>query len=295
MKDTVLRDNILAMFGVNYKMADESIMEIQIYGMKDGKTIFHSRAHQMKLQMECDYGIYKGTAIKTEVLLHSDRYLRASESIGYEFDPAGGLELPETGLSDRFLEPVSALLAEKYPTSGTLVSVGDKVKNLLNLESFKYYLQMPEYIYPNNERIAQLGFMTFVLNSVIVIGFAMVAQVILCSVCAFVISRQLSPRASKAVLLFFLLKLPEQKKFRIVHILLAVIIAGGIGNMIDRFRLDYVVDFISFVLINYPIFNVADIYVVVATIGLFILFLFVYKEKDLEFLNFKQNRYREMK
>ena len=91
-----------------------------------------------------------------------------------------------------------------------------------------------------------------------------------------------------AVLLFFLLKLPEQKKFRIVHILLAVIIAGGIGNMIDRFRLDYV-------LINYPIFNVADIYVVVATIGLFILFLFVYKEKDLEFLNFKQNRYREMK
>jgi signal peptidase II len=98
-----------------------------------------------------------------------------------------------------------------------------------------------------------------------------------------------------AVLLFFLLKLPEQKKFRIVHVLLAVIIAGGIGNMIDRFRLDYVVDFISFVLINYPIFNVADIYVVVATIGLFILFLFVYKEKDLEFLNFKQNRYREMK
>lgn len=98
-----------------------------------------------------------------------------------------------------------------------------------------------------------------------------------------------------AVLLFFLLKLPEQKKFRIVHILLSVIIAGGIGNMIDRFRLDYVVDFISFVLINYPIFNVADIYVVVATIGLFILFLFVYKEKDLEFLNFKQNRYREMK
>lgn len=204
MKDTMLRDNVLTMFGINYKLADESIMEIQVYGMKDGKTVFHSRAHQMKLQMECDYGIYKGTAIKEEVLLHSDRYLRANESLGYEFDPAGGLELPETGLLDRFLEPVSTLLAEKYPTSGTLVSVGDKVKNLLNLESFQYYLQMPEYIYPDNERIAQLGFMTFVLNSVIVIGFAMVAQVILCSVCAFVISRQLSPRASKAVLLFFL-------------------------------------------------------------------------------------------
>lgn len=98
-----------------------------------------------------------------------------------------------------------------------------------------------------------------------------------------------------AVILFFLLKLPSQKKFNIVHILLSCIIAGGIGNMVDRFRFDFVVDFISFVLINYPIFNVADIYIVVSTVGLFILFLFVFKEKDLEFLNFKQNRYREMK
>ncbi|MGN1145212.1 MAG: signal peptidase II [Acetatifactor sp.] len=98
-----------------------------------------------------------------------------------------------------------------------------------------------------------------------------------------------------AVILFLLFKLPKQKKFCIVHVLLSVIIAGGIGNMIDRFRFDYVVDFISFILINYPIFNVADIYIVVATILLFILFLFVFKEKDLEFLSFKQKRYREMK
>ncbi|MCM1190962.1 MAG: signal peptidase II [Butyrivibrio sp.] len=98
-----------------------------------------------------------------------------------------------------------------------------------------------------------------------------------------------------AVILFFLFKLPGEKKFRIVHILLAAVIAGGIGNMIDRFRFDYVVDFISFVLINFPIFNVADCYIVVSVIGLFILFLFVFKEKDLEFLNFKQNRYREIK
>ncbi|MDE5589585.1 MAG: signal peptidase II [Acetatifactor sp.] len=98
-----------------------------------------------------------------------------------------------------------------------------------------------------------------------------------------------------AVILFFLFKLPTEKKFRIVHILLAAVIAGGIGNMADRFRFDYVVDFIYFVLINFPIFNVADCYIVVSVIGLFILFLFVFKEKDLEFLNFKQNRYREMK
>ena len=98
-----------------------------------------------------------------------------------------------------------------------------------------------------------------------------------------------------AVILFFMFKLPAHKKYNIAHILLSIVIAGGIGNMIDRFRFDYVVDFISFILINYPIFNVADCYIVVAMVGLFILFVFVYKEKDLEFLNFKQNRYREMK
>lgn len=97
------------------------------------------------------------------------------------------------------------------------------------------------------------------------------------------------------VILFFLLKLPEKKKYNIVHILLSVIVAGGLGNMADRIRLDYVVDFISFVLIHYPIFNVADCYIVVATVSLFFLFLFVFKEQDLEFLNFKQNRYREIK
>ena len=91
-----------------------------------------------------------------------------------------------------------------------------------------------------------------------------------------------------AVIFLFLLRLPEGKKFDITHVLLSFIIAGGVGNMIDRFALGYVVDFFSFVLINYPIFNVADIYVVCATIGLFIMFLFIFKEEDLNFLSFKK-------
>ena len=37
---------------------------------------------------------------------------------------------------------------------------------------------------------------------------------------------------------------------------LPVEIAGGIGNIIDRVSLEYVIDFISFVLINFPIFKI---------------------------------------
>ena len=90
-----------------------------------------------------------------------------------------------------------------------------------------------------------------------------------------------------ALLLFLLLRLPADRKYIKLHVLFTMVIAGGVGNMIDRFRFDYVVDFISFVLINYPIFNVADIYIVVATLGLFFLFLFVFKEEDLEFLGLR--------
>lgn len=91
-------------------------------------------------------------------------------------------------------------------------------------------------------------------------------------------------------ILFVMLQMPVNKKFTVVHIILACIIAGGIGNMIDRFTYSYVVDFISFVLIHFPIFNVADCYVVCATIALFIMFLFVLKEEDLEFLSFKKSK-----
>ncbi|MDE6881984.1 MAG: signal peptidase II [Lachnospiraceae bacterium] len=94
---------------------------------------------------------------------------------------------------------------------------------------------------------------------------------------------------------YVLYKMPDDKKYGILHALLSLIAAGAIGNMIDRIRLDYVVDFIYFVLINFPIFNVADIYVSLSTAALVILLLFYYKESDLSFISFKQKRYRELK
>ena len=48
---------------------------------------------------------------------------------------------------------------------------------------------------------------------------------------------------------------------RWMQISMAFIIGGGIGNMIDRIFLGYVVDFIDFTLIDFAIFNVADSFV----------------------------------
>ena len=48
---------------------------------------------------------------------------------------------------------------------------------------------------------------------------------------------------------------------------LTVILGGGLGNLIDRIRLGYVVDMFNFQFMNYPVFNVADILVVCGVIG----------------------------
>ena len=95
---------------------------------------------------------------------------------------------------------------------------------------------------------------------------------------------------------YVLILMPDDVKYNKMHILLVVMASGACGNMIDRIRTDYVVDFISFVIIHFPIFNVADIYVTVATFLFIILFLFVYKENDFAFLSFgQQKKYREIK
>ncbi len=94
---------------------------------------------------------------------------------------------------------------------------------------------------------------------------------------------------------YVLFKMPEDRKYIWLHMLLVLIASGAVGNMIDRIRLEYVVDFFYFVLINFPIFNVADIYVSVACILLAGVLLFYYKEQDLEFLNIRQKKIREIR
>ena len=86
---------------------------------------------------------------------------------------------------------------------------------------------------------------------------------------------------------YVLWKIPADKKYIFLKLLCFLITAGGIGNLIDRIRLDYVIDFIYFAPIDFPVFNVADIYVSVGMIFLFIVVLFYYKDEDFEFLKWK--------
>ena len=70
----------------------------------------------------------------------------------------------------------------------------------------------------------------------------------------------------------------KYRQYKLVNISGILIIAGGIGNMIDRIRLGYVIDFIYVRLINFPVFNFADCCVVIGAVLLLVFFFFIYNE-----------------
>ena len=78
------------------------------------------------------------------------------------------------------------------------------------------------------------------------------------------------------------IRIPKEKMYLPLRVIAVLFLAGAAGNFIDRVRQGFVVDFFYFSLINFPIFNVADIYVTTATIALIVFIRFYYKEADLE-------------
>lgn len=60
---------------------------------------------------------------------------------------------------------------------------------------------------------------------------------------------------------------------------ISLVVAGGIGNAIDRFTLGFVVDFIEPTFIDFPIFNIADIGVTCGII-LFIVSLLIHERTE---------------
>lgn len=59
---------------------------------------------------------------------------------------------------------------------------------------------------------------------------------------------------------------------------LTLILAGAVGNLIDRIRLGYVVDMFQTLFMDFPIFNVADICVVCGGIAFCVYFIFLYEK-----------------
>lgn len=81
--------------------------------------------------------------------------------------------------------------------------------------------------------------------------------------------------------IYYYASLPKTRHRGIIRLFLLMLMGGALGNFADRlFREGYVVDFFSFTLINFPIFNMADVFLVVAVFFLIIFTLFSREQQN---------------
>lgn len=79
------------------------------------------------------------------------------------------------------------------------------------------------------------------------------------------------------------IRLPKTGRYTPLRVTLVMLFSGAVGNFIDRVRIGYVVDMFHFYWFEFPVFNVADIFIVISCVFLVILMLFYYKEEELDF------------
>jgi len=79
--------------------------------------------------------------------------------------------------------------------------------------------------------------------------------------------------AAMGLVIFILVKF--YKRSRLLNISLSMVLGGAVGNMIDRFRLEYVVDFLHTEFMDFPTFNIADCFITIGAALMIIYVLFV--------------------
>jgi signal peptidase II len=80
-------------------------------------------------------------------------------------------------------------------------------------------------------------------------------------------------------ILIYYARLPRTRLYWAIRVPLIFILAGALGNFIDRLRFGYVVDMFEFRFITFPVFNVADVCLVLGTAAFVIVSLFVIKDE----------------
>lgn len=85
-------------------------------------------------------------------------------------------------------------------------------------------------------------------------------------------------------IIYLYARLPYGKKFTPLKVCAIFVLSGALGNIIDRINHSFVVDFFYFELVNFPVFNVADVYITVSMAALCFLILIYYKEEECTYI-----------
>lgn len=207
--DTIQRDALFAMYSGSAEMDGEAIGEYKIFGVLDDKTIYYQRQHNMRLRIQLDYGAYMGLVrFDRETLTGGERYAKALATVPWKFDRGGLDKAPTTAVGHAELAQLMAsnLINRDKGNwlDGKLSSISVHNSPLLMLEAFMYYFEIPKYMYSTVPVISRYSLFAFVFNTLLVMGWAVLTQITLCSTSAYALSRLFSRRMSKWLMMFFL-------------------------------------------------------------------------------------------
>lgn len=138
---------------------------------------------------------------------------------------------------------------------------------LILIDQFsKYYISNHYVLYQSYDLIDKVLYLTYIKNKGAAFGILQNYQILFIITTIVILT---------FITYYYLITANNKIMLKIALIL---IIAGGVGNLIDRIRLNYVIDFIDVKI--WPIFNFADSYVVIGCILLIIFEIFINKDKD---------------
>lgn len=209
--DLLQRDAAMAMYTTVFECGGDSIGEVVVYGVKDGRTVFRQRAHAMFLRLQLDYDTYRGlTRVDRSTLFVDGKHRLSAQKMKYRFLPEGldqSVPMVQT-TQDALSDKIAALLtdgAKNRGFEGALSGVTTSRNTMLQVENYLYYFLVPVYLFPTVPIIARFSFFAFLFNTLLVMAVAVATQVGLCSITAFGLSRLFSRRMSNALMMFFLI------------------------------------------------------------------------------------------
>ena len=85
--------------------------------------------------------------------------------------------------------------------------------------------------------------------------------------------------AVSVVMIVAFFKMPKNKQYNWVRLCLVLLFSGAVVYLIDRMFHGYVIDFLEVTFISWPVFNLADVFVVTGTLILAYLLFFVIKDE----------------
>jgi multiple sugar transport system permease protein len=204
--DLLMADSTLALYSIPYDFNKDSFYEVKVFGVKDGKNIFYTRAHRAQMRLELDYGIYSKALTKKEVLLYHDKYKKSAEKFGFVFD-LNGIDKSydsKTIGKNAFNTAIGESLVGKYQINGRFIGTTVQSNLILMLENYKYFFKLPSAMYPDNPVVVKYSYSIFLLNTLIVLSFAILAQTFICALTAYPLSRVFKKKTSNILLMFFL-------------------------------------------------------------------------------------------